>query len=204
MSNPKLPRRGVSLGYCRMSCMLEMVVATVVQEVTKSAVGGAGGWSDKRGASRADRFECYSALERSVMRSQLRIDTLFTVHSAQYNIAHIAAWVSGYPLVVNLLNQLTDDLALVTSDWKRVRSVATPRATTAADDLVLALCAVMASVDPGWTKPRARAAHRRDLLQAKRGLTDAMSAFEVAAKADAAPRRRDRRAASAATRDDDA
>lgn len=178
--------------------MLEMVVATVVQEVTKSAVGGAGGWSDKRAVNRADRFESYLGLQRSVMRSQLRIDTLFTVHSAQFNVAHIAAWVSGYPLVVNLLNQLTDDLSRVTSDWQRVRSVATPQAAVAADDLVLSLCAVMASVDPGWIKPRARAAHRLQLLEAKQGLADATSAFEIAARADAAPRRRDRRAAGAA------
>lgn len=181
--------------------MLELVAATVIQEVTKTAVGGAGGWSDKRAVTRALRMENYSALQRSVMCSQLRIDTLFTVHSAQYNVAHIAAWISGYPLVVSLLNQLTDDLSRVTSDWQRVRLIATPQAATAADDLVLSLCAVMTSVDPGWMKPRTRATHRRELLQAKERLTVASSAFEVAARADAAPRRRDRRAASAAMSD---
>lgn len=177
--------------------MLEMVVATLVQEVTKTAVGGAGGWSDKRAVTRAERLESYLALQRSVMRSQLRIDTLFTVHSAQFNVAHVAAWISGFPLVVSLLNQLTEDLSRVTSDWQRVRLVAPPQAAKAADDLVLSLCAVMTSVDPGWMRPRARATHRRDLLKAKDGLTVASSAFEVAARADAAPRRRDRRAASA-------
>lgn len=134
------------------------------------------------------------------MRSQLRVETLFSVHSAQYNIAHIAAWLTGYPIVVGVLNQLTDDLAHVTSEWQRVRLIATPEVAAAAEKLVLSLCAVLTSVDPGWLKPRARALHRKELLRAKQALTEASTAFDLSAKADAAPRRGDRRSASLAAR----
>jgi len=121
---------------------------------------------------------------------------MLSVHSAQYNVPHVAAWVTGYPLVVGLLNQLTDDLANLTSDWQRVRLVGTSQGIGAAEALVLALCDLLASVDPGWYGPRARAKHRRQLDQAKKTLAEASAAFDSAATATAAPNRRDRRAAA--------
>jgi hypothetical protein len=121
---------------------------------------------------------------------------MLSVHSAQSNVAHIAAWVTGFPLIVGLLNQLTDDLASLTSDWQRVRLVGAPQVIGPAEALVLALCDLLASVDPGWHRPRARAKHRRQLDQAKKKLVDASPAFDSAARADAAPDRRDRKAAA--------
>src|SRR5262249_2568312 len=79
--------------------MFEMLAAAVVEEVTKVAVDSAEGWPGNRRANRADRMDAYLALQRSVVRSQLRIDTMFSVHSAQYNVANVAAWITGYPLV---------------------------------------------------------------------------------------------------------
>ena len=175
--------------------MIEMLAATLAQEVTRQAITTAERWPLSRGTGRAERLETYFALQRSVMRARLRIDTLLTVHSAQYNVAHIAAWVTGYPLIVRSINQLSDDLTEVTSDWQRVQLAATPDAAAAADALVLAVCSLMKCVDPGWIHPKARATHRVDLQNAKALWEAAAQQFILAARADAAPRREDRRSA---------
>ncbi len=184
-----------------MCTMFEMLAATIAQVVAQGAADGVSAMPEKRTADRTQRIATYAALQHSVVRAQLRDSTLASVHAAQYNPAHVAACISGFPLLVGLLNQLTDDLAQVVCDWQRVRLVASPAVDESAERLVVALCAVVACVDPGWIRPRARGKYRQTLEIAKQELLAASSAFDRAARADAAPRRKDRRAALASVTD---
>ena len=181
--------------------MFEMLAATVAQVVATNAADGVSGMPEKRAADRTQRLNTYVSLQHSVVRAQLRVDTMFTVHSAQFNLANVAAWVTGYPLLVGILNQLTDDLAQVVADWQRLKLVAPPTVDQTAERLVLALCKVLTCVDPGWTRPRARARQRSALEAAKQELLAASTEFDRSVRADAAPRRKDRRAALALVTD---
>jgi len=126
----------------------------------------------------------------------MRVDTLFVVHSAQFNPSHVAAWVTGYPLLIRLMERLVDDFAEVTYHWQRVRLLGSETAATKAEALVLSVCDVITHVDPGWHRPRARRNQRSARKSAKEALARATLEFDIAMRADAAPRRSDRRLAA--------
>lgn len=175
--------------------MYELVAATVSQIVAEHAADGLETLPHRSSAGRAERLKAYAALQGSVLRAQLRIGSLFTVHSTQFNLLNVIPIVTGFPLVVSMLNQLTNDLTAVIADWRRVRLVGNDQAAAEADGLVLALCDLMQHVDPGWHRPTARRRRRRAHRSAEERLEHAARRFDLALQADAAPRRGDRRLA---------
>ena len=175
--------------------MFELVAATVAQAAATGAAESVGGYATRRGAGRGEVADAYMRLHEGVLRVQMRSTHILTVHTASLNPLHVAAMATGFQLNVDGLHQLIDDFADVSYRWQRVRLLGSPTASRTADALVLAVCEVVRHVDPGWHRPRARKANRRDLDAAKEVLAAAILSFELTIRAECATRRADRREA---------
>lgn len=137
----------------------------------------------------------YGRLQNNVLRARLRIDLLHALHEAQLNPFNLRAVVVGYPVITAALDKALVDLADVSEAWRSCRCEAPEKVAQCSDGLVVALAKLLQQVDPGWLHRRRRDSYRRDQREAKDFFEAAFRAFDLLARADAAPRRSDRKAA---------
>lgn len=175
--------------------MFDVLAGSVAQAIVAGSAEGVSGISLRRGVDRSERRENYVRFQQSVMKIQLRVELVFSVHSASQNPVHVAGWVAGYPLIVTTMNRLVDDFGELTYHWQRVRLIGTAATTADADALVLRVCELLQHVDPGWYKPRARRQRARALGAAKTALQAASANFDLAVRSDAGQTRAQRRKA---------
>ena len=174
--------------------VLAMLAQSLTSEVAKTATQEATGWV--RGPrQRSRRLAQYNEFQVVSYRTHLRIKTLLAVQQARQNPFDVAAVLGGYPTAVAALDRVVSDLSVVWEAWHRVHLVAPEPVHAGADEVITALADLLAHVDPGWHKPRQRAAVKRRAREAEERFIDAATRFGRLALADSAARRRDRRAA---------
>jgi hypothetical protein len=180
----------------------------VLGELLLQAVAAQGGEVGSRslfawlnvGARRRARLTTYEALVTVTTRAYLRIRLVMTIQSAAASKPLSAAAWSGFGVLAASLERALADMADVIAAWRQLRGVGTVEVAVRADALVSALAALMLDPDPGLLKPfRRRSASARRVIAEERYLST-LRAFTLAATADTAPRKQDRRSAAAELR----
>lgn len=144
---------------------------------------------------RHQRRAAYQRLQVVVLRTRLHITGMLATHQVLTNPVNVISFFGGLSVATTVIDRVTVDLAEAYEAWHRVRDQGVPEIARVADDLLIALAELMNTVDPGWRHPRERRAVRAE-AQALNELFDAaFTRFLRLSDADAAARRRDRKAA---------
>lgn len=175
----------------------DLLATTAGQTVTAQTAARGMDYRRNRSAARADRLARYDELASAVLVARIRISGLMNVHHSNLNPLHVAAQLTGFPLVVSQLERLGQDLCHVAALWRAVRRTAPPPVAEGADELVESMLALCSLVEPAVWKPRRRATHRVQQHAADQRWRRANTRFELVALADAGASREIRKAANA-------
>lgn len=177
--------------------MFDAFVVATMQGVASSATNDTWAAPRRRAADRAVRLEAYGEFQAAVERAQFRLTILHSVHQAANNPLHIPARVAGFPILIRLMDESASDLAAVLVAWRKVKVLGTANTTRSADEWVKSLGEFVNCFRSAWYRPLRSRADLVRQRQVKTCLDQHARTFRCFAEADAAPRRRDRKAAAA-------
>ncbi|WP_142459758.1 hypothetical protein [Geodermatophilus aquaeductus] len=163
-------------------------------EAAKAATAGLTAGLGRR-PRRSIRRTTYQALIVSCSRARQRIASVLAVQQARLNPFDPVAVVTGFPVVVTVLDRVIADLADVSEAFCAVQALAPNDVARGAEELLTTVGQLLAHPDPGWHRPRQRREARRQAHAAGERYDAALSEFGRLAHADAAPSRKERRAA---------
>jgi hypothetical protein len=110
-----------------------------------------------------------------VMRAHLRIDTLLALHRARLKPYDPITTFTSYPTAARALDRVITDVADVFDSWHSVRAIGPVAVARRADEVLESLAGLLADIDPGWHRPRARARARRRSQAASTRFTAALA-----------------------------